>query len=377
MKRLTLATLATVSMLALSLAQEIKIGVTIAVTGPAAALGGPIKNSIALLPETIGGVKVTIIQLDDGGDPTVGTTNARRLISDDKVDVMIGGAITPVSIAVNNVATELNTPHIALSPMPLPPERAKWTVVMPQPVPMMAKVLFDHMKVNNVKTVGLIGFSDSWGDLWLGEFKKQAEPLGIKLIADERYARPDTSVTGQALKLVAANPDVVLVAASGTGAALPQKTLREVGFKGAIYQTHGAVSKDFVRISGAAAEGVFLASGPVMAAEVQDDAALTKKPGLDYVTRYEAKYGAGTRTQFGAHMYDAYKILERVIPVALKTTKPGTPEFKEAIRLALISEKEIATSQGVYNFTETDRYGVDTRARILLTVKNGDFVVLK
>jgi branched-chain amino acid transport system substrate-binding protein len=377
MKRLILATLATASMIAIAAAQELKIGITAAVTGPAAALGGPIKNTIAILPETIGGLKVTYIALDDGGDPTVGTTNARKLITEDKVDVIVGGAITPVSIAVNNVATETMTPHFALSPMPLPPEKAKWTVVMPQPVPLMAKGLFDHMKKAGVKTVGLIGFADSWGDLWLGQIKAQAEPMGIKMVADERFARPDTSVTGQALKLLSVNPDVILVAASGTGAALPQKTLREVGFKGTIYQTHGAVSFDFIRVAGASAEGVVMASGPVVAAEGQDDKALTKAPGVDYVTKYEAKYGPNTRTQFGAHMYDAVKMLERVVPVALKTSKPGTQEFKEAIRAALISEKEIAASQGVYNFTDADRYGVDGRSAITLTIKNGKFEVLK
>ena len=62
--------------------------------------------------------------------------------------------------------------------------------------------------------IGLIGFSDSWGDLWLKEFKDQGAPMGLELVADERFARPDTSVTGQVLKLVSVKPDAVLVAAS-------------------------------------------------------------------------------------------------------------------------------------------------------------------
>lgn len=376
MKKIFLTSVFTLSSFA-ALAQDLTIGMTLAVTGPAAALGVPQKNTLALLPETIGGLKVKYIQLDDAGDPTNATTNARRLISEDKVDVILGSSTTPPTIAVHNVAFENNTPHISLAPLPIAAGKEKWSVVMPQPVPMMAKVMFEHMTKAGVKTVGLIGFSDSWGDLWLNEFKKQGETAGLKLIADERYARPDTSVTGQALKLLSVNPDVVLVAASGTGAALPQKTLREVGYKGVIYQTHGAVSKDFIRIAGAAAEGVIMASGPVMAAEIQADNALTKAPGIAYVNAYEAKHGKDSRTQFGAHLYDAVEVLKRVIPVALKTAKPGTPEFKEAIRLALLSEKELAASQGVYNFTETNRYGVDDRARILLTVKDGNFVVIK
>jgi branched-chain amino acid transport system substrate-binding protein len=201
--------------------------------------------------------------------------------------------------------------------------------------------------------------------------------MGLQIVDDERFARPDTSVAGQVLKLVAANPDAILVGASGTAAGLPQTALRERGYKGLIYQTHGAASMDFIRISGPAAEGVIMASGPVMDPEDQADSALTKKPGLALNSAYEAKYGANSRSQFAGHAYDAFQVLLRVIPVALKTAKPGTPEFREAIRQAFLSEREIAASQGVYNFTEKDRYGLDDRSRILLTVKDGKYVPAK
>lgn len=355
-------------------AQEITLGLTLSTTGPAAALGIPERNSLDVVPREIAGHKLKIIVLDDGGDPTAATTNARRLISEDKVDVIMGSSTTPPTIAVSNVANEVGVPHIGLGPMP---GRGKWSVIMPQPVNLMAKALFEHMKKNNIKRVAQIGFADSWGDLWLKEFKEQAEPMGITLVADERYARADTSVTGQALKAIASRPDAVLVAASGTGAALPQIALRERGFNGLIYQTHGAVSRDFIRIAGKSAEGAILASGPVIAPELLPDGAETKKPGLDYVQAYEAKYGKDSRTQFGAHVFDAFKVLERVIPTALKTAKPGTPEFREAIRAAFLTEKDIVASQGVFNFTETDRYGVDERARILITVKNGNWDLVK
>jgi branched-chain amino acid transport system substrate-binding protein len=248
---------------------------------------------------------------------------------------------------------------------------------MPQPVPIVGKVLYEHMKKNNVKTIGYIGFSDSYGDLWLNDLKTQTGPMNMTVVAEERYARPDTSVAGQVLKLVAAKPDVILIGASGTGAALPQAALRERGFTGLIYQTHGAATYDFIRIAGKAAEGVIMASGPVMAPEGQDDKALTRKPGLELNALYEKKYGENSRNQFGAHMYDAFEVMKRVVPIALKTAKPGTPEFREALRTALNSEKEIAASQGVYNFTEKDRFGVDERARILLTVKDGKYVLVK
>jgi branched-chain amino acid transport system substrate-binding protein len=353
---------------------EITIGISICTTGPAAALGVPERNALEFVPKEIAGVPLKLIVLDDGGDPTNATTNARRFVTESKADIIMGSATTPPTIAISNVANEAGIPHFGLAPFPVTPERAKWSVVMPQPVSIMGKVLYEHMKAHNIKTVGYIGYSDSYGDLWFNDFKNQAVPMGLTLVDEERFARPDTSVAGQVLKLVAANPDAILVGASGTAAALPQSALRERGYKGLIYQTHGAASMDFIRIAGASAEGVIMASGPVMNPEGQPDGALTKKPGLALNTAYEAKYGPNSRSQFAGHAYDAFEVLKRVIPVALKTAKPGTPEFREAIRQALISEHEIVATQGVYNWTEKDRSGLDDRSRIILTVKDGKYV---
>ncbi len=354
---------------------QVKIGVTLAATGPAAALGVPKANIFAVLPREIAGQKVEIIVLDDGGDPGRATTNARRLITDDKVDVMIGGSITPTSNAVGNVAMETRTLHLATSPIALPQDRREFTFVMPQAVSLMAAAIFDHMAANNVKTLGMIGFSDSWGDLWLAQYNALAAKKGIKLIANERFARADTSVTGQALKIVSAKPDAVLVAASGTAAALPNIALRQRGYKGTIYQTHGAVSPVFMKIGGAAAEGTILASGPAAVADLLPEGAPTKKEGEAFIKMYEDKQGPGSRNQFGGHAYDAYAVLRRIIPVALKSAKPGTPEFKAALLKAIVGEKDIVASHGVYNFTATDHDGLDNRGRVLLIVKDGKFAL--
>src|ERR1700742_1222561 len=361
---------------ALAQTNEITIGISITTTGPAAALGIPERNALEFVAKEIGGVPLKVIVLDDGGDPTNATTNARRFVTESKADIIMGSSTTPPTIAVSNVANEAGIPHFGLSPFPITPERMKWSVTMPQPIPIMGKVLYEHMKAHNIKTVGYIGYSDSYGDLWFNDFKNQGTPMGMTLVDEERFARPDTSVTGQVLKLVAANPDAVLVGASGTAAGLPQKELRDRGYKGLIYQTHGAASMDFIRIAGKAAEGVLMASGPVMDPEDQPDSALTKKPGLALNAAYEAKYGPNSRSQFAGHSYDAFKVLERVIPVALKKAKPGTPEFREAIREAFVTEHEIAATQGVYNFTDKDRNGLDDRSRIILTVKNGKYVLV-
>ena len=356
---------------------EITIGITISTTGPAAALGIPERNALDFVPKEIGGVPLKVIVLDDGGDPTNATTNARRFVTESKADVIMGSSTTPSTVAVSTVANEAGIPHLGLAPFPINEARVKWSVGLPQPVPIMGKVLYEHMKAHNVKTVGYIGYSDSYGDLWFNDFNTQAVPMGMTVATEERFARPDTSVAGQVLKLVAANPDAILIGASGTAAALPQTALRERGYKGLIYQTHGAASMDFIRIAGASAEGVLMASGPVMSPETQADSALTKKPGLALNTAYEAKYGPSSRSQFAGHSYDAFEVLKRVIPPALKAGKPGTPEFREGIRQALITEREIAATQGVYNFTEKDRYGLDDRSRIILTVKDGKYVPAK
>ena len=371
---LALSLAALLAMPAAAQTSEITIGISISTTGPAAALGVPERNALDFVPKEIGGVPLKVIVLDDGGDPTNATTNARRFVTESRADIIIGSSTTPPTIAMSNVANEAGIPHLSLAPFPVTPERAKWSVVLPQPVPIMGKILYEHMKAHNVKTVGYIGYSDSYGDLWFNDFKTQGVPMGLTLADEERFARPDTSVTGQVLKLVAANPDAILVGASGTAAGLPQTELRARGYQGLIYQTHGAATMDFIRIAGPAAEAVIMASGPVMNPEGQADNALTKKPGLALDTAYEAKYGANTRSQFAGHAYDAFEILKRVVPAALKTAKPGTGEFREAIRQAFISEREIAASQGVYNWTEKDRSGLDDRSRILLTVKNGRYV---
>src|SRR5277367_1876699 len=173
---------------------EITIGISISTTGPAAALGIPERNALEFVAKEIGGVPLKVIVLDDGGDPTNATTNARRFVTESKADVIMGSSTTPPSIAISNVANEAGIPHIGLAPLPITPERAKWSIDMPQAVSIMGKVLYAHMKAHNIKTVGYIGYSDSYGDLWFNDFKNQGVPLGLTVVDEERFARPDTSV---------------------------------------------------------------------------------------------------------------------------------------------------------------------------------------
>ena len=234
----------------------------------------------------------------------------------------------------------------------------------------------EYMAATKVKSVGFIGFNDAYGDGWLNVITAALKERNIQLVASERYSRTDTSVTGPILKLMAAKPDAVLVAGSGTPAALPQKTLKERGYAGKIYQTHGAANGDFLRVGGKDVEGTILPAGPVLVAAQLPDSNPVKKAGLAYVTKYEGQYGPGSSSTFGAHANDALVLIEKALPIAMKTAKPGTPEFRAALRDALEGLKDVVYSQGVVTMGKDDHVGQDKRARVMVTVENGAWKLL-
>ncbi|MBI4986852.1 MAG: ABC transporter substrate-binding protein [Rhodocyclales bacterium] len=356
---------------------DITIGISLPLTGPGAALGMPLKNSLEFWPDKIAGEKLRVIVLDDGSDPTNAVKNVRKMTLEDNVDVIAGSALTTTALAVSQVASESETVQMAWAPIEVPAEKQKWIFRLPQPISLMADAVVADMKARGFKTLGFIGYNDPWGEVWLKEVTKGLAGSAIQIVASERYNRPDTSVTGQVVKLLAAKPDAVLVAGSGAGAALPQMTLVERGYKGLIYQTHAAGSHDVIRVGGKAMEGAIMPVGPVLVAEQLAENHPARKAGLDYVRIYEAKYGKGSRTQFGAHAFDTMRVLERIVPVALKAAKPGTKEFRAALRDALESQRDITASQGVYNYTAGDHFGLDQRGRVLVRIENGDFRLLR
>lgn len=369
-----IAALAAISAPALA---DITVGASISATGPAASLGIPTKNTFALMPTTIAGEKVRYVVLDDASDTTSAVKNARKLTSEDKVDVLIASNTTPNSLAILEVAAETRTPQIAMSPLNVTDDKRAWIFQTPQGFGVMAAAIVDHMAANGVKTVGFIGYADTYGQLWLKSFQVAAEPRGIKLVASESYQRADTSVTGQALKIISANPDAVLIAGSGTPAVLPQATLLERGYKGRFYQTHGIANRDFLRVGGKAVEGTVFPVGPMLLAEQLADSHPSKKPSLDYIRQYETAHGANSRSTFGAHAWDAYLLLARAVPEALKKAKPGTPEFRIALRDALEAVKELPATHGVFTMSAKDHNGFDSRAVVMARIENGDWKLVK
>jgi branched-chain amino acid transport system substrate-binding protein len=354
---------------------DITIGISLPLTGPASGLGIPVNNQIKLWPTSIAGEKLKVVVLDDATDPTNGVKNAKRFVTEDKADIIMGSVATPVAIPMAGVAAEANTPHLSFSPAVLPPGQDGWTFRMPQSNAVMGHAVAEHMKKQGVKSVGFLGYTDAYGESWLKDFTVEAEKVGIKVVATERFARSDTSVTAQALKLVAANPDAMLIVASGSGAAMPHKGVVERGYKGKIYQTHAAATRDLMRVGGKDVEGAFVVSGPAVIAEQLPDNHPSKKVSLEFVAQYEKAYGAGSRNQFAGHGYDAIIVMEKIVPMALKKAKPGTPEFRAALREAMETMGRTVLAHGVLNWTKADHWGYTNETGVMLKVVNGDWKV--
>ncbi len=378
LSRSILGAVAALALAGTAAAQDLKIGLSVSLSGPNSSLGVPYANgmkaAVAMRPE-IGGRKVQLIVLDDASDPTASGRNARKLVDEEKVDVLMGSSGVPATIAISQVGKESRTPMIGLSPIQLKPEDADWTVTVAQPPQLMIDAIVERMKANGVKTVGFIGFSDAWGDLVYNALTKAAEPAGIKVVANERYARADQSVSGQILKVIAARPDAVMTGGAGTPGALPYLALKERGFQGGIYGQHGLVNADFLRVAGQAAHGSWVPTGPVIVADQLPNDYPTKKVTQDFRAVYQKMHGQPSTDAFSAYSADGYLVFADAAQRALAANKgaPGTPQFRQALRDAIFSTKEVVGTHGVYNFKQGDLYGVDKRARVVVKVENGQW----
>jgi branched-chain amino acid transport system substrate-binding protein len=375
------ARLAVVAALCFSTAAfaQIKIGLMVSATGPTSAIGIPQKNTGDILPKKIGDVAVEYISLEDGGDTTQAVQNIKKLVQESKIDALIGPSTTPNAFAILDVIAEAKVPMMATvgTSTIIDPIDAKkrWVFKTTQNDDLIAGVLLKHMTKNNVKSVAFIGFSDPYGDNWLKVFSALAEKAGIKVVIAERFNRSDQSVTGQTLKMIGAKPDVMLIAAVGGPAVLPQATLRDQGWKGPIYQTHAVATEDFIKLGRDKVEGTILAAGPMLVIDEISDSNPTKKVAQNYIATYQKTFGSVPAT-FGANTWDAGILLERAIPLALKVAKPGTEAFRTALRDALEEQHEVVGCQGVFNMSPTNHNGMDERARVLVTVKDGKFRLL-
>ena len=359
---------------ATSFAADLKVGLSVSLSGPNSSLGVPyakgMQAALAYKPE-VNGRKIQLIVLDDGSDPTTAGRNARKLVDEDKVDVLMGTSGVPAAIAMAQVGRDAKVPMIGLTPIQLDPAENGWVFTVAQPTQLMIDAVVQRMKKDGVKTVGYIGFSDAWGDLVYNALMKAAPAAGIKVLGNERYARADASVTGQVLKLLAMKPDAVMTGGAGTPGALPFLALSERGFKGPVYGQHGLINPDFVRVVGAAGQGALMPTGPVIVAEQLPDEYPTKKIALDFRNVYQKVNNAPTSDAYSAYSFDGWLVFANA--AARAKGEPGTPEFRQSLRDAIASTKEVVGTHGVYNFKPGDLYGVDERARVIVKLDNGQW----
>ncbi len=359
-------------------AADLKVGLSVSLSGPNSSLGVPyakgMQAALAYKGE-IAGRKVQLIVLDDGSDPTTAGRNARKLVEEDKVDVLMGTSGVPAAIAMAQVGRDAKVPMIGLTPILLNPADNAWVMTVAQPTQLMIDAVVQRMKKDGVRTVGYIGFSDAWGDLVYTALNKAAADAGIQVLGNERYARSDQSVTGQVLKLLAMRPDAVMTGGAGTPGALPFLALADRGFKGKVYGQHGLINPDFVRVVGAAGQGALMPTGPVIVAEQLPADHPTRKMGLAFREVFQKVNNAATSDAFSAYSFDGWLVFADAAQRVLSAGKaePGTPEFRLALRDAIFSTREVVGTHGVYNFKPGDLYGVDERARVIVTLDKGQW----
>ncbi|MDM0104657.1 ABC transporter substrate-binding protein [Variovorax sp. J22R24] len=355
-------------------AADLKVGLSVSLSGPNSSLGVPyakgMQAALAYKPE-VNGRKIQLIVLDDGSDPTTAGRNARKLVEEDKVDILMGTSGVPAAIAMAQVGRDAKVPMIGLTPIQLDPAENAWVFTVAQPTQLMIDAVVQRMKKDGIKTVGYIGFSDAWGDLVYNALMKSAPEAGIKVLGNERYARADASVTGQVLKLVAMKPDAVMTGGAGTPGALPFLALTERGFKGPVYGQHGLINPDFVRVVGASGQGALMPTGPVIVAEQLPAEYPTKKIAMDFRSVFQKVNNAPTSDAFSAYSFDGWLVFTDA--AARAKGEPGTPEFRLSLRDAIASTKEVVGTHGVYNFKPGNLYGVDERARVIVKLENGQW----
>jgi branched-chain amino acid transport system substrate-binding protein len=374
------AALATLALFSAPSFAELRIGVVISTTGPYASLGIPAEMAVKLWPTEIAGEKLKVTVLNDNSDTSTTAKNTSKLITEDNIDVLVGAGSTPTTLAALEVAGAAKVPVLSLAgggAIVLPQDGPRrWAFKLTPTETITANRVFDHFLQHGGKTMATITLANGYGEGFLKAVSALAPTRGVKLVGNERYNPTDQTVTAQVLKIVAAQPDAVFILAASTPGALPHMELVRRGYKGRIYQTQGIANNDFLRIGGKEVEGGFVAVAPVLVAEQLPESNASKKPALEFLRQYEERYGANSRSLFAATPWDVMLILKTAVPAAMKTAKPGTPEFRTALRDAIEGLRHLVLTEGVFNMSPTDHNGADASSQVLVKIEKGGWVLV-
>ncbi len=356
---------------------DVTLGAVLSLTGPGAGLGIPERNTIELLPKTMAGQAVHWVVLDDASDPALAVRAARKLIEEAHVDAILGPSTTANSLALLDPLAEAGVPFVSLSgsgSVVTPPGGTRAWAFKLIPSERVATVqIVDHMQARGFKRLGQIGFANALGDGYVAALSAQAAERGIETVIDVRYSPTDTSVTPQVLRLLQARPDAVFVAASASPATTPILELRKRGYAGPIYTVQGIAGPDALRVGGAALDGVVFSSVPVLVAEQIASDNPVRPQAMAYVTAYEERFGAGSRSLFGATMWDGFLLIAEAAAPALAAGPPGTPAFRAALRDAMERTHGLAGCEAVFSLSSQDHSGAEADSQVLVEIRDGSY----
>ena len=360
-----------------AIAQEIKLGAVLSVTGPASFLGDPEKRTLEMAVEDVnakGGIngrKVRLIVYDDAGDPNAARTFATRLVEEDKVTAMIGGSTTGGTMAMIPVFEDAQIPFISLAgAVQIIQPVKKWVFKTPHTDTMACEKIFEDMKKRGTPNIGMIAGTDGFGKSMRDECVKVAGKYGITILHEESYGPRDTDMTPQLTNIKnKAGVQAVINPGFGQGPAIVTRNYRQIGIAVPLYQSHGVASKQFIDLAGPAAEGVRLPAAALLVANKLPDSDPQKKVVVEYTEAYTKKTGQQVST-FGGHAYDGFMIWKGAVERA-KT------DAAAKVRDEIEATKNYMGTGGLVNMSATDHMGLNLSAFRMLEIKNGDWSLVQ
>ncbi|MBI1922521.1 MAG: ABC transporter substrate-binding protein [Geobacter sp.] len=356
-------------------AEPIKIGALFAVTGPAAFLGEPERNTAQMVVDEInkgGGIKgrkLELVVYDTQGDSTKAVQAATRLIKEDNVVAIIGPSTTGDSMAVIPVVEKAKIPMVSCAAgMKITDPVKKWVFKTAQNDTLAVEKIYEHLKKRKVSRVAILTVSDSFGSSGREQLKAQAAKFGIQILVDDTYGPKDTDMTSQLTKVRGTQAEALICWGTNPGPAVIARNAKQLGLKMPLYMSHGVSSKKFIELAGDAAEGIMIPSGRVIVADLLPKSDKQKKSLMAFVKDYQNHYRK-EGDHFGGHAWDAVMLLKGAIE------KGGaTPD---GIRNQLEKTRNFAGIGGIFNYSPADHAGLTKDAFVLVEIKKGDWVLVK